>query len=491
MALKVKKKKKVIVTQKRPKKRRVVHIHMHSIFSIADAMCKPEETAKRAKQLGIDTIILTDHGTISGVIQFKKACEEEGIKFIPACEMYEAQDRTVLKQEACRTWNHAHHITMIPVNDQGWHDMQKMISDANKYVYYAPKAIPRTDFTFIEEHDLGRNIIATSGCLASVTSKLILDGKYDEAKAEAERRNKLFYRYFLEIQDNGSREQEIVNQALIQMSKETGIPLVYAKDVHYVRAEDKDAHHALVAISRKQTIYECAPYSGTNTYHFASADEVYDWADANDVPHSAIENTCWIADECNVNIEMDKDLNPEYPYCEPGYTPTTYLKKLMYDNLMKYIETSNKKGHPLNVKTYIERVEHEFRIIAGKGFPSYFLILWDILGWASYRKRWCQNPANRAWLDQEEWVEKEIPKVVKENGKTKTIIVKKKVLEKPNAKYEYYPQFFTGPGRGSAAGSLVAFLLNITRLDPLEYGLMFERFLSPYRNEMPDCTLVA
>lgn len=453
--------------RKTKKKRRVVHIHMHSIFSIADAMCKPKETAKRAKQLGIDTIILTDHGTISGVIQFKKACEEEGIKFIPACEMYEAQDRTVMAQADNRDWNKARHITMIPVNNQGWADLQFLIADANKYVYYAPKAIPRTDFTFIEENDLGKNIIATTGCLASVTSQLILDGKYDEAKAVVERRNKIFYKYFLEIQDNGSREQEIVNQALLQIHDETGVPLVYAKDVHYVKAEDKDSHHALVAIGRKETVYECAPYSGTNTYHLADADEVYQWADDNNIPHSAIENTCWIADECKVDIELGKDLMPEYPFCEPGHSPSTYLRKLLYDNLIEYLDFVNQSGYHINVREYIDRVESEYNVITLKKYPSYFLILWDILGWATDRNKWLSYPANKAWIEEQ---------VMDDDGN----------IDMPNAKYALYPEFLTGPGRGSAAGSMIAYLLDITRLDPIQYGLMFERFLNPYRNSPPD-----
>jgi DNA polymerase III subunit alpha len=464
VATKVKKKKRRSTSKR---KRRVVHIHMHSIFSIADAMCKPKETAKRAKQLGIDTIILTDHGTISGVIQFKKACEKEGIKFIPACEMYEAEDRTVLKQADCRDWNKARHITMIPVNNKGWADMQFLISDANKYVYYAPKPIPRTDLEFIQEHDLGKNIIATSGCLASKTSQLILDGKYDEAKEEAEKRNNIFHKYYLEIQDNGSREQEIVNQALVQMHNETGIPLVYAKDVHYVKPEDKDAHHALVAIGRKQTVYECAPYSGTNTYHLASADEVYDWADDNSIPHSAIENTCEIADMCYVDIELGKDLMPEYPYAAEGHTPQTYLRKLLYDNLIEYVDFVQKSGYSMDVNEYIERVETEYNVITMKGYPSYFLMLWDILLWATDRDKWLSYTQNKEWIEEQ---------AMDDEGN----------IDMPNAKYAMYPQFITGPGRGSAAGSMIAYLLDITRLDPIQYGLMFERFLNPYRNSPPD-----
>lgn len=455
------------LTQLRKKGKRVVHIHMHSIFSIADAMAKPKEVAKRAKQLGIDTIILTDHGTISGIIQFKKACEAEGIKFIPACEMYECEDRTKMAQADYRGWNKARHITMIPVNNQGWDDLQHLISDANIYTIHDPKAIPRTDFNYIEANGLGKNIIATSGCLAGKVPKLIENGEYEEAKKEAVRRSKIFYEYYLEIQDNGSREQEILNHELIRMSKETGIPLVYAKDVHYVMPEDKPAHHTLVSIGRKQSIYECAPYSGTNTYHFAGADEVYKWADDNNVPHEAIENTCWIAEICNVDIELGKDLMPAYPFCEDGHTPETYLRKLLYDNLITYSEKLQRVNKVIDMNAYIHRIETEYSIIKMKGFPSYFLILWDILLWATNRKKWASYPANRKWLNEQ-------------------VIDDEWQVTHPNQKYLHYPEYVVGPGRGSAAGAMVAFLLDITRLDPIQYGLLFERFLNPYRNSPPD-----
>lgn len=429
--------------------RRVVHIHNHSIFSQGDAMCKPEELAKRAAEIGIDTIVLTDHGNISGVIQMKKACKKHGIKFIPACEMYEAPDRLV-KEDRSTTG----HITMLPVNNQGWADLQYLIADANTEGFYYK---PRTDMNIIKEHNLGKNLIATSGCLAGAIPQMLLAGNYDEAKDEALYRAGLFHGYYLEIQDNGSKEQQIVNMQLIQMSGETGIPLVYAKDVHYVRPEDKDAHHTLVAIGRKQTIYECAPYEGTNTYHLASADEVYDWAKQNNIPIEAIENTWKIADECNVELELGKNLMPEYPFCEDGYTDSAYLRKLLNEGLIEYAGKQAAKGKRLNLKDYIYRNEMELSVVNPKGFPSYFLILWDIIGWASDRKKWLSYPKNREWL--------KIP---------------------GNEKYEFYPEFLVGPGRGSAAGAMIAFLLKITRLDPIEYGFMFERFLNPYRNSPPD-----
>lgn len=431
--------------------KKIVHIHLHSIYSDGDAMCKPDELVKRAVELGIDTIVLTDHGTIAGVIQMYKACKKAGIKFIPACEMYESPDRLV---KVSRDDNY--HITILPMNNQGWYDLQVMIADANSRdggLYYDP----RTDMQFIEQNGYGKNLIATSGCLGSYTSQLLLKGKYDEAKAEIIRRSKIFGAYFLEIQDNGSPEQNLVNHQLIQISKETGVPLVYAKDVHYVRPEDKDAHHAMVAISRKKTIYECHPYPGTNTYHFAGADEVYEWATNNNIPLEALENTVKIAEMCNVDLELGRNLMPEYPFCEAGHDPKTYLRKLLYDNLIEYVEKCAKKGKQIDVKAYIERIETEYEVITMKGYPSYFLILWDIILFATNRRKWLSYPANRTWISHPE-----------------------------NAKYEFYPQWYVGPGRGSAAGAMIAFLLGITKLDPIEYDLMFERFLNPYRNSPPD-----
>lgn len=463
-------------------KRKIVHIHMHSIYSIADAMVKPEDVAKRAKELGIDTIILTDHGVISGIIQMKIACDKYGIKFVPACEMYEAPHGMNGNRKLKNPQNENRHITMIPVNDQGWGDMQYLIQDANMNGFHYN---PRTDMPFIKANGLGKNIIATSGCLGSQISQYLMNGQYDEAKAEALYRSKIFYAYFLEIQDNGSKDQEIVNQLLIQLAEETGIPLVYAKDVHYIMAEHKPSHHTLVSVSRNQTIHECNPYPGTNTYHFASATEVYKWAYENEIPVEALENTQKIADMCNITIELGKDLMPDYPFVEEGHTPETYLRKLLYDNLIKYVETNERKDNKINLRDYIERIEYEYKVVTSKNVASYFLILWDILLWSANRKKWVSYPANRRWLDEvTDMKEVTRTRIVAETGETEEYDVWEPVL--PNLKYEFYPSYFLGPGRGSAAGSMIAFLLDITRLDPLEYDLLFERFLNPDRKGLPD-----
>lgn len=445
-------------------KKKVVHIHLHTIYSIADAMSKPEDLAKRAAELGIEVLCVTDHGNISSIIQMKKACDKYGIKLIPGCEMYESPDRLI---KTSRDDNY--HVTMLPVDNQGWQDLKNLIADANEKGFYYN---PRTDMKYIKDNNLGRKIIATSGCLGSYTSQLLMAGKYEEAKEEMLRRNDIFYKYYLEVQDNGSREQMIVNQQLVQLSEETGIPLVYAKDVHYVLPEHKDPHHGLVAIGRskgkkQQTIYDCVPYPGTNTYHLASADEVYAWADEENIPHEAIENTVKIGEMCNVDILLGQNLLPEFEFCPVGYNPETYLKKLLYDNLIQYLEKCATKGIPINARFYIERIEREYQVITMKGFPSYFLMLWDILLWATDRDQWMSYDQNSEWLNKE---------VINKEGKKET----------PNKKYEFYPEYLVGPGRGSAAGSLMAFLLDITRLDPIEYGLLFERFLNPYRNSMPD-----
>lgn len=463
-------------------KRKIAHIHMHSIYSIADAMVKPEDVAKRAKELGIDTIILTDHGVISGIIQMKIACDKYGIKFIPACEMYEAPNGRNGNRKLKNPQSENRHITMIPVNNAGWNDMQYLIQDANMNGFHYN---PRTDMPFIKEHGLGKNIIATSGCLGSQISAYLMNGQYEEAKSEILYRNEIFHTYFLEIQDNGSKDQEIVNQLLIQIAEETGIPLVYAKDVHYIMADHKKPHHTLVSVSRNQTIHECNPYPGTNTYHFASATEVYKWAYENSIPVEALENTQKIADMCNVTIELGKQLMPDYPFVEPGHTPATYLRKLLYDNLIEYVKKSESKGLKLNLREYIERIEYEYKVVTSKNVASYFLILWDLLLWSANRKKWASYPANRKWLDEVTDIKEVIrTKIDAETGEEETFTVWEPVL--PNKKYEFYPSYFMGPGRGSAAGSMIAFLLDITRLDPLEYNLLFERFLNPDRKGLPD-----
>lgn len=452
--------------------RKIVHIHMHSIFSISDAMVKPMEVAARAKELGIDTIILTDHGVISGIVQMKQACLKYGIKFIPACEMYEAPGGINADRTTKNLQSENRHITMIPVNNEGWGAMQYIIQDANMNGFHYN---PRTDVPFIKSTGMGKNIIATSGCLGGEIAQLLLAGSYEEAKAEAIYRTSVFHTFFLEIQDNGSREQEIVNQALIQIGEETGIPLVFAKDVHYVMADHKIPHHTLVAMSRKQNIHDCNPYPGTNTYHYAGADEVYKWAKDNQIPLEAIENTQKLADMCNVDVELGKDLMPAYEYVEEGHTPETYLRKLLYDNMIEYVEWCVTHNNPIDVKKYIERVEYEYKVICDKRVPSYFLILWDILLYSTDRNKWLSYPANLKWIMEQDVIEG----FDDDDEPTMEIVM-------PNAKYQFYPEFYVGPGRGSAAGSMIAFLLDITRLDPLEYDLLFERFLNPDRKGLPD-----
>ncbi len=454
---------------------------MHSIYSIADAMVKPREIAKRAKELGIDTIVLTDHGVISGIIQMKQACDEYGIKFVPACEMYEAPHGMNGDRKMKNEQKENRHITMIPVNDQGWADMQTLIQDANMNGFHYN---PRTDIPFIKESGLGKNIIATSGCLGSQISYYLMNGMYEEAKQEILYRKEVFHTFFLEIQDNGSKDQELVNMELMNLAIETDTPLVYAKDVHYILPANREPHHTLVSISRQQTIHECNPYPGTNTYHFASANEVYKWGYENSIPVEAFENTQKIADMCNVNIELGKQLMPDYPYVERGHTPESYLNKLLYDNFIDYTDKLFEKEAEIDVKEYIERIEFEMKTITNSNVSSYFLILWDILLWASNRKKWLSYPANRAWIDEVTDLKEELYEVVDEDGEISNQVRLVPVM--PNKKYEFYPSYFLGPGRGSAAGSLVAFLLDITRLDPIEYGLLFERFLNPDRKGLPD-----
>lgn len=461
--------------------RRIVHIHMHSIYSIADAMVKPEEVAKRAKELGIDTIILTDHGVISGIVQMKIACKKYGIKFVPACEMYEAPGGQNADRTTKNPQSDNRHITMIPVNDEGWGALQFLIQDANSNGFHYN---PRTDIPYIESSGLGKNIIATSGCLGGEIAQRILLGDYDGAKKEAVYRAKVFHTFFLEIQDNGSREQEIVNQALITMADQTGIPLVYAKDVHYVMPDHKAPHHTMVAIGRKQNIHDCNPYPGTNTYHYAGAEEVYKWAEDNQIPLEALENTQRLADMCNVDIELGKDLMPDYMYVEDGHTPESYLRTLLYDNMIKYVDWCVEHDNPIDVKQYIARIEYEYKVIVDKNIASYFLILWDILLWSADRKKWMTYPANAKWIAHVEDM-KEVQTVSEDEDGNEIIDVTWEPIM-PNAKYEHYPEFYLGPGRGSAAGSMVAFLMDITRLDPIEYGLLFERFLNPDRKGMPD-----
>lgn len=436
-----------------------VHLHGHTLKSKGDATARPKALVKKAFDMGQKTIAVTDHGVASSWIEMAKACKEVtedarkkakeinpnitdaelqaiGIKFIPGVEMYETNDRTIKsKAEMDQFGFSTHHFLMLPKNEEGLKNLNRIISDASWNGQFSGRN--RTDMDTIVKNGWGKGIIATSACLASRTSRYILDGRYDEAKAFALKCNIIFDEFYLEVQDNNIKDQYIVNQALIQMSNETGLPLVYTQDYHYVNEDEKDLHDTWICIGRNNEKHDPnrQGYDG-GPYHLASNDEMYEAVAQGRIPEEAYTNTVVIADKCNVEINLKLNRFPKYKFVPAGYTAASYLRKKCFDALWEFL-SNRPDGDEVDAEEYRKRLDYELDVINGKGYADYFLILDDVFSF-------CRRN-----------------------------------------------NILTGPGRGSGAGAKVAFLLEITGLDPIKHRLLFERFLNPERASAPDKYLVA
>lgn len=418
-----------------------VHLHGHSKYSVRDSISLPKRLAKKAKAMGQTAIALTDHGIASGWIEMAKACKEEGIKFIPGTEIYETFDRTIkTKAEAEQlgytiphpdgNMKYHFHFLMLPKDNDGLKNLNRIISDASLVGRFSGNN--RTDMDTIKKNGWGKGIIATTACLSSRTSLYILNNQYDKAKAFALECSQIFDEFYLELQDNNVKDQYIVNQALIQMSQETGLPLVFTADYHYVEETDADMHDNWVCIGWGA---EKEPgkmkYNG-GPYHLASTQEMYKSVEQGVVPEEAFRNTKRIADSINVEFDFSVSRFPKYPFIPTGYNADGYLHHIAMKALHEYLIYKEEQGDPVDADVYIKRLDYELEVIKGKGFSDYFLILDDVFDF-------CRKNKIR-----------------------------------------------TGPGRGSGAGSLVNFVLEITKIDPIEHKLLFERFLNPERMSNPD-----
>ncbi|HKL79199.1 MAG TPA: DNA polymerase III subunit alpha, partial [Mobilitalea sp.] len=362
-------------------------------------------------------LAITDHGVMYGVIDFYKACIAEGIKPIIGCEVYVAPNSR-FDREAGASDERYNHLVLLAENNIGYQNLMKIVSKGFLEGFYYK---PRIDYEVLEEYSEG--ITALSACLAGVVASNIRRGFYEEAKEAALKLNSIFGKdhFFLELQDHGMQEQKNVNQALLRLSKDTGIKLVATNDVHYTLAEDADPHDVLLCIQTQKKVSDenRMRYVG-GQYYLKSPEEmltVFPYA------KEALENTYEIAKRCNVTITFGEYKLPLFPVPDE-YNAFDYLHKLCVEGLEKrYSEVT---------KDLWERLEYELDTIKGMGFIDYFLIVWDFIKYA------------------------------KDHG----IIV--------------------GPGRGSAAGSIVSYSLGITDIDPIKYSLLFERFLNPERLTMPD-----
>jgi DNA polymerase-3 subunit alpha len=389
------------------------HLHVHSEYSLLDGACKIDALAARAAAFGQPALGLTDHGVMNGAIEHFQAARKHGIKPILGCEIYLVDDQTA------RGRHEHNHLTLIAATDEGYRNLVKLSSAG--FLAGLNRGKPTVDLNVIERHSEG--IIALTGCLASRFCQRLVADREDDARAHADDLLEVFgpEDVYFEVQRNGLSEQNKANEAIVKIARELGRPIVGTADVHYLRKEDYNHHTALLCVQTKSTLRAPKMTFDTNEFFLKSNEEM---ADAFSLWPEAIASTVEIAERCNVEIELDKQLIPAYP-TPAGEPEDAYLRARVEEGLR------TRYGDPAPAAAR-ERMEMELEVINRMGFDAYFLIVWDFIRYAK-----CNGIA-------------------------------------------------VGPGRGSAAGSIVAYCLQITDVDPLRYDLLFERFLNPERVSMPD-----
>ena len=392
------------------------HLHVHTEYSLLDGAARIKDVVARAKELGMDSLAITDHGVMFGVIDFYRACKSAGIKPIIGCEVYTAA-RTRFDKDASHD-KVMGHLILLAENNTGYKNLMKIVSEGFRNGFYYK---PRIDKEVLRKYSEG--IIATSACLAGNVQRNLLNGDYESAKREAMEMLDIFGEgnYFLELQDQGLEEEARILPDMKRLHEETGIPFVATNDVHYVNREDAAAQDVLMCIQTATTIDEDNRMRFANDqFYLKSEDEM---RRIFSTTPEALDNTAKIAERCNVEFTFGELHLPEFTAPE-GMTKAEYLRSLCQKGL--------EERYPDTYEEHQERLDYELTTIENMGYVEYFLIVWDFINYA----------------------------------RSKGIMV--------------------GPGRGSAAGSIVAYTLRITDIDPVKYGLIFERFLNPERVSMPD-----
>lgn len=395
-----------------------VHLHVHTEYSLLDGANRIPDLIARTAQLGMNSIAITDHGAMYGVIDFYKTAKKNGIKPILGCEVYTAKRSRLDKQPGVDA--DQGHLLLLARDNEGWKNLMKIVSIGFTEGFYYK---PRIDTEVLRRFAGG--ITALSACLSGDVPTAILEGDYNKAKKRALDFNEIFGQgnFYLELQSNGIEEQNLVNQSLIKLSRETGIPLVATNDAHYLRREDAKAHEVLLCIQTgKKITDEDRMKFNSDDFYIKTPEEME--AAFKNIPE-ALENTVKIAESCNVELEFGKLHLPQFEVPE-GREPFEYLTGLCYEGLKRVY------GEDASNPEYTQRLDYELQVIRQMGYVDYFLIVWDFIKYA------------------------------KDND------------------------IMVGPGRGSAAGSLASYCLGITSIDPLKYNLLFERFLNPERVTMPD-----
>ncbi|MDP2927052.1 MAG: DNA polymerase III subunit alpha [bacterium] len=396
------------------------HLHVHSQYSLLDGLSKIPQLLDRAKELGMDSLALTDHGVLYGAVEFYKEAVKRDIKPIIGVELYVANNRMTDKRP--NVDDKRYHLVLLAKNEQGYKNLIKLITKAHLEGFYYK---PRIDEELLRKHSQG--LIGLSACLQGQISRLIMAKKLKEAEETVLRYQEIFGpgNFYLELQHHENiKEQAVVNNALIALAKKTGLPLVATQDMHYLKLEDAEAQDILMLINTGADINDPERLTmKQDDFSMTSPEQMKEYFQH--VPE-AIENTQKIADACNFKLELGKTKLPAFNVPD-GKTANQYLRELVFEKIEKrYLKPG---------KDILERVEYELSVIEKTGFASYFLIVQDLVAWA------------------------------KEN------------------------RIVVGPGRGSAAGSIVSYILGITNVDPIKYNLLFERFLNPERISFPDIDL--
>lgn len=392
------------------------HLHVHTEYSLLDGFSRIDVLLDKCKDLGMDSIAITDHGEMYGVIEFYKQALKRGIKPIIGCEVYVSEKNHTIKDSTNKRY---YHLILLAKNNHGYKNLIKIVSEAYVNGFYYK---PRVCFDFIKKHS--KDLVALSACLNGEVSQRLLENDYEGAKITVQKYEKVFGKgnYFLEVQNHGIKEQNQVNAGLLKIHKDLDIPLVATNDLHYVNKEDAYYQDVLQCIQTGKLIKdEDRMKMPTSEFYLKSFDEM---AELFSSYEGAISNTQVIADMCNVTFTFHEPHLPFFPKIEAGFTNLSYLKKLVDEGLLKKYGSISDEIR--------KRADLEIDVINNMGYVDYFLIVWDFVRYA------------------------------REND------------------------IAVGPGRGSAAGSIVSFALDITQIDPIKYNLIFERFLNPERVSMPD-----
>ena len=393
-----------------------VHLHVHTEFSLLDGACRIGSMMDRVKELGQTAVAITDHGVMYGCIDFYKAAKAAGIKPIIGCEVYVA--RRSLEDRVRGMDDKPHHLVLLCENRKGYENLCMLVSEAFIHGFYGK---PRVDLALLKKYSEG--LIATSACLAGAVPRSLMSEDYEAAKAQALELSRIFGEgnFYLELQDHGIEEQRYVNQGIMRISRETGLPLVVTNDAHYLRKEDAKMQDVLLCIQTGKTVDDTKRMKfQTEEFYLKSEAEMRQLFPNCD---EAFENTVKIAERCNLDFVFNEYHLPSFPVPE-GFTNESYFRKLCMDGF--------RERYPQQPAQYLERLEYEIGVISRMGYVNYYLIVWDFIRYA------------------------------KENG------------------------IPVGPGRGSGAASIVAYCMHITEVDPMQYALIFERFLNPERVSMPD-----